>query len=147
FPDGTPVKFPTPRMRTERYDVDTAHPGLVRDITGLIAALHMARYRPSAYDLAAAHEEMSAATLAGLLQSGILKRFESCWWACLNTVSRMISAHDAFLSAWDQGVVLSRAALREAAGEELDDAGVATWVAEAMEEDLEQRPVTAFRPD
>ena len=147
FPDGTPVRFPTPRMRTERYDVDTAHPGLVRDITGLIGALNMARYRPSAYDLAAAHEEMSEVTLAGLLQSGILKRFESCWWACLNTVSRMISAHEAFLAAWDQGAVLSRAALREAAGEELDDAGVATWVAEAMEEDLDQQPVSAYRPE
>jgi hypothetical protein len=30
FPDGTPVRFPTPRLTTRRYDLDTAHPGLLR---------------------------------------------------------------------------------------------------------------------
>ena len=49
FPDGTAVAFPTPSLSTERYDLDEAYPGLVREITATIAALTMARYRPSAY--------------------------------------------------------------------------------------------------
>ena len=101
FPDGTPVRFPTPDPSTERYDLDTDHPGLFHEITDAIGALTMARYRPSAYALGGA-EAAEEVTLAGLLQSGILKRFEWCWWACLKTVQRMISAHDAFLAAWDQ---------------------------------------------
>lgn len=145
FPDGTPVRFPHPNLATERYDLDTVHPGLFAAITGSIDALSMARYRPSAYELGA-EEEPAEAALGGLLKSGILKRFESCWWACLQTVSRMVYAHDAFLTAWDEGVVPSRAALRAAALEEVDDAGVATWVAEDLIGDPKTRPVTDFHP-
>lgn len=147
FPDGTPVRFPTPILETARYDLDDAHPGLFDEITGLIGALTMARYRPTAYEIGV-EEAVSEATLGGLLQSGVLKRFESCWAACLATVSRMTSAHDAFLAAWDErGVVPSRAALRSAAQEEVDDAGLAAWVIESLEDDNEARPITEFRPE
>jgi len=146
FPDGTPVRFPRPILATERYDLDSAHPGLFSDITGWIAGLTMARYRPSAYEIGG-EEAVAEATLGGLLQSAVLKRFESCWAACLTTVSRMIAAHDAFLAAWDAGVVPSRAMLRVAALEEVDDAGLATWVAESVAEDAESRPVTSFQPE
>ncbi len=146
FPDGTPVRFPRPVLTTERYDLDGAHPGLFADITGWIDALTMARYRPSAYEVGA-EETAAEATLGGLLQSGILKRFESCWAACRITASRMVSAHDAFLAAWDAGVVPSRATLRDAAISEVDDAGVATWVAERLAQDSESLPSTDFRPE
>lgn len=147
FPDGTPVRFPTPILQTARYDLDDAHPGLFDEITGLIGALTMARYRPTAYEIGV-EEAVSEATLGGLLQSGVLKRFESCWAACLATVSRMVSAHDAFLAAWDErGVVPSRAALRAAAQEEVDDAGLAAWVLESLDDDNEARPITEFRPE
>jgi superfamily II DNA or RNA helicase len=147
FPDGTPVRFPTPVLATERYDLDQAHPGLFEEITGLIAGLTMARYRPSAYELGG-DETVAEASLGGLLQSGILKRFESCWAACLVTVNRMVSAHDAFVAAWDQrGVVASRAALRAAAVEEIDDAGLAGWVVESLDDDPDVRPATEFRPE
>ena len=53
--------------------------------------------------------------LAGLLRSGVLKRFESCWRACLETVERMLVPHEAFLLAWAAGEVPSRTTLREAA--------------------------------
>ena len=82
FPDGTPVVFPTPSLSTERYDLDEAYPGLVREITATIGALTMARYRPSAYGLEGA-ELSRESSLGALLQSAILKRFESCWSACL----------------------------------------------------------------
>lgn len=145
FPDGSPVRFPDPTLRTERYDLDLAHPGLFADITGWISELSMARYRPSAYELGA-EEAVGETKLGGLLQSGILKRFESCWVACLATVARMIGAHDAFLAAWDVGLVPSGAALRAAARDETDDASVASWLAESLPDDEETRPISAFDP-
>jgi superfamily II DNA or RNA helicase len=146
FPDGTPVQFPRPILTTERYNLDEAHPRLLDDIAGWIAALTMARYRPSAYEVGG-EETVAEATLGGLLQSAVLKRFESCWSACLITVSRMVSAHDAFLAAWESGVVPSRAALRNAAVEEVADAGIASWVADSLIEDQEARPTSQFRPE
>jgi superfamily II DNA or RNA helicase len=146
FPDGTPVRFPHPVLTTERYDLDAAHPGLFTDITGWIGGLTMARYRPSAYEIGG-EEAVDEATLGGLLQSGILKRFESCWAACLTTVSRMIAAHNAFLVGWDNGVVPSRGMLRTAALEEIDDAGLAAWVADSIAEDTESRPIADFQPE
>jgi superfamily II DNA or RNA helicase len=145
FPDGSPVRFPTPIPATVRYDLDVAHPGLFADITGWIARLTMARYRPSAYELGV-EEARAETTLGGLLQSGVLKRFESCWAACLATVSRMAMAHDAFLAAWDAGVVPSKAALRAAVVDEVDDTGLAAWVAESLVEDPESKAATAFMP-
>ncbi|HEX6349160.1 MAG TPA: helicase-related protein [Candidatus Dormibacteraeota bacterium] len=146
FPDGTPVRFPAPDPETERYDLDTAHAGLFEEITDGIASLTMARYRPTAY-LVGVAEASEEATLAALLQSAVLKRFESCWWACLKTVERMIAAHDAFLEAWDLGSVPSREALRDAARAEIDDSGMAGWVEQRLETDPEAVPVAAFRPE
>ena len=134
FPDGTPVRFPKPTLRTHRYDLDAAHPGLFESIASEIDALTMARYRPSAFDLDDS-EESAEAQLAGLLKSGLLKRFESCWWACLKTVDRMLAAHDAFLAAWEKGEVLSREELRAAAGEEVDEAGLAGWLEDRLADD------------
>ncbi len=134
FPDGTPVRFPKPSLRTHRYDLDAAHPGLFESIADEIDALTMARYRPSAFDLVG-EEESAEAQLAGLLKSGLLKRFESCWWACLASVERMLSAHDAFLFAWEQDEVLSREELRAAAAEDVDEAGLASWLDERLEGD------------
>lgn len=145
FPDGTPVRFPKPTLQTHRYDLDAAHPGLFEAIADAIDALTMARYRPSAFDLAV--DEVSAeAQLAGLLKSGLLKRFESCWWACLVTVEHMLSAHEAFLLAWEQGEVLSREDLRAAAAEDVNEAGLASWLDEHLEGDG-SRPAQEFDPE
>ncbi len=143
FPDGTPVRFPTPRLATRRYDLDAAHPGLFEEIVAEIDALTMARYRPSAYEIGG--EETSVeAQLGGLLRSGLLKRFESCWAACLETVERMIGAHEAFLAAWERGTVLSKEQLREAAVSEEDEAGLASWVERQIEDSGEGRPREEF---
>ena len=90
-------------------------------------------------------ETVAEATLGGLLQSGILKRFESCWRACLATVERMVSAHDLFLAALDQGVVPSGASLRDAL-REVEGAGVAATVDELLVAE-ESRPLSEFRPE
>lgn len=145
FPDGTPVRFPKPTLRTRRYDLDAAHPDLFERITDEIDALTMARYRPSAFELAG-EETAVEAQLGGLLKSGVLKRFESCWRACLDTVEAMIAAHDAFLVAWEQGEVLSRDQLRAAAAGEADDAGLAGWVEQQLEAADGVRPASEFDP-
>ena len=144
FPDGTQVAFPTPFLSTERYDLDASYPGLVQAITTHIEGLTMARYRPSSYRL----DEQPAgreASLSALLQSAVLKRFESCWHACLLTINRMIAAHDAFLNAWDQGRVLSGDALSEAASADLDETGLSEWLSESLDE-KDSEPVSQFKP-
>lgn len=145
FPDGTPVRFPKPTLRTRRYDLDAAHPNLFERITDEIDALTMARYRPSAFELAG-EETAVEAQLGGLLKSGVLKRFESCWRACLDTVEAMIAAHDAFLVAWEQGEVLSRDQLRAAAAGEADDAGLAVWVEQQLDAADGVRQANEFDP-
>lgn len=144
FPDGTPVAFPAPQLATERYDLDEAYPGLVREITANVGALSMARYRPSAYELGG-EESGRESSLSALLQSAVLKRFESCWWSCLLTVERMIAAHEMFLTAWEAGQVLSGQALREAAAADLDETALAGWIAESLDE-TDIAPVEDYRP-
>ena len=143
FPDGTPVAFPTPHLSTARFDLDESYPGLVAEITTRISALNMARYRPSHYRKDGA-EEAREATLSALLQSGILKRFESCWHACLMTVRRILAAHDAFLEAWEQGHVPGPETLRAAAKADLDETGMAQWVTAELEETDDAEPVENF---
>jgi superfamily II DNA or RNA helicase len=148
FPDGTPVRFPEPRPETRRYDLDEAHSGLLSEITGRIAQLEMARYRPSAW-LREGGEEAYETQLAALLQSQILKRFESCWAACLATVERMIAAHEAFLLAWDdgRGVVPSKETLREAARVEAGETGLAEWLEEQLADDEVALQAARFKPE
>jgi superfamily II DNA or RNA helicase len=147
FPDGTPVRFPRPVPETRRYDLDDAHPGLFGEITGRIGNLEMARYRPTTW-LLEGDEDPAEGQLGALLQSQLLKRFESCWAACLGTVRRMIAAHDAFLLAWDDGdgVVPSKETLREAARVEGGETGLAGWLEEELSDDTESRPASDFDP-
>ncbi len=146
FPDGTPVRFPEPHLTTARYDLDDANPGLFADITGWISQLKMARYRPTSYEVGADENDAERA-LGGLLQSQVLKRFESCWWACLCTVERMVAAHDLFLQAWGSGRVPAKEALRLAASQDFDDAGIESWVAEGLEDDPGTRRSADFRSE
>ncbi|MEJ7785766.1 MAG: helicase-related protein [Solirubrobacteraceae bacterium] len=146
FADGTPVRFPTPRLTTRRYDLDSAHPGLVDQIATAIDALTMARYTPSAFELDT-EERSVEVQLAGLLRSGVLKRFESCWAACLSTVERMLAAHDAFLAAWGQGIVLSGDVLREASQAGIAESAMAGWVADVLPGDDGARPASRFDPE
>jgi hypothetical protein len=146
FADGTPVRFPEPRPETRRYDLDAEHPGLVHAVVEQIQALEMARYRPSHW-LVEPVEEAAEVQLGGLLQSQLLKRFESSWKACLATVERMIQAHDAFLEAWDAGRVLSREALIEAAQTDAGDAGIGAWVEQVLADPDESRASGDFQPE
>jgi hypothetical protein len=144
FIDGTPVRFPTPVLRTRRYAIDDVWPGLVTRVSAAIGALSMARYRPSAFEHGSA-EDAGEASLAGLLQSAVLKRFESCWCSCLATVQRMVTVHEAFLAAWDVGTVPSLEALREVAAREAEGTDVSEWLADVARQEG-SRPVSDFDP-
>lgn len=144
FPDGTPVTFPEPRLDTERYDLDDASLGLATYVAERIDALRMARYCPSRYHRSRALESREV-VLSALLRSGVLKRLESCWHACLLTVERMLTAHRAFLAAWDAGWVPGPEPLRDA-GRDLDESALAQWVEGALEEGHDKEPASDYDP-
>lgn len=68
--------------------------------------LSMARYVPSLFALDHKIERRQISGSA-LLESALLKRFESSTVALHNTLNKMISSHETFLRAMDGGVVLT----------------------------------------
>lgn len=74
--------------------------------------LMLARYTASGYSLDEDLEQYQVNN-AGLLRSALLKRLESSPFALENTLRVVISSHEAFLDALDQGYVLAGRALRE----------------------------------
>ena len=118
FQDGTPVRFPTPELHERRYDLDEAHPGIAQFVYDAIDGLTMARYRISAYRKDEPGGSASEEALAGLMQSQLLKRFESSWFAALQTVNRMHAAINVMIQAIEtNGVVPPAEVLRDLAGE------------------------------
>ena len=100
FQDGTEVRFPEPELKEQRYSLDDAYRGLAREIGRRIGpqpdeqersadALTMAQYRPGSYRSEPNSDVARQEALAGLMQSLLLKRFESSWYAALRTVRRM----------------------------------------------------------
>ena len=86
---GVRVKFPSPILREYRYKLDAHVPDAVRHIVSDIGSLTMARYTPSAYRIDAKPDNRELYN-AGFLQSMLLKRLESSWFAALRTVKRII---------------------------------------------------------
>ena len=122
FADGTPVKFPEPELHERRYDLDRAHPGLVQATYDGIDGLTMARYRPSAYRVDKDGESASEDALAGLMQSQLLKRFESSWYSALQTVRRMRDAYEVLLRVIaERGAVPPPEVIRDLVGDVGED--------------------------
>jgi superfamily II DNA or RNA helicase len=118
FNDGTPVRFPEPELHERRYDLDRAHPGIVQAIYDGIDGLTMARYRLSAYRIDQREESALEEALAGLIQSQLLKRFESSWYAALQTVNRMRDGNEVLLRAIaERGVAPPPAVIRDLVGD------------------------------
>ena len=118
FIDGTLVKFPEPELHECRYDLDSVHPGIVQAIYDGIDGLTMARYRLSAYRLDKQGESAPEEALAGLMQSQLLKRFESSWYAAMQTVKRMRKANEVLLHVIvEQGAVPPPEVIRDLVGE------------------------------
>ena len=91
--------------------------------------LSMARYVPSLFALDQKIERRQISGSA-LLESALLKRFESSTIALRNTLNKMISSHETFLSALDGGVVLT--------GRLLGDFGVSDDQIEEFLEDVDR---------
>lgn len=128
-----PITFPTPRVRKIVYDLDAILPGFFdRFATALEAddttapdpherphVLTLARYAPSRYGPGGV--QASEVQLAGLLRSGLLKRFESSPYAFARTCEKMADSHDGFLGLLDAGKIATGAALREWVATDSDD--------------------------
>jgi len=151
FPDGAPVRFPEPVLRERRYDLDDAYPGLFVDVVTTIGKLTMARYVPARYAAEGQAEAGAIAreeALAGLMQSLLLKRFESSAAAARATVGRLVRAHEVLVLAWEErGVVPSLSVLHDLVQEDLDGDPLPELVDAALAEDVEQLPASAFRPE
>ncbi|MDE0654326.1 MAG: C-terminal helicase domain-containing protein, partial [bacterium] len=111
------------------YDLDAVLPGFFDRIARALdpdaspddpEALKLARYVPSQYRLDRALDTYEV-QLAGLLRSGLLKRFESSPYAFSRTCERMATSHDAFLSLLDNGRVASGEALADWIATDSDD--------------------------
>ena len=150
FADGTRVKFPEPELHERRYDLDGSLPGLVQAIYDGIDALKMARYRPSSYRLDKEGESASEVALAGLMQSQLLKRFESSWYAALQTVNRMRNACEVLLRVIEEsGTVPAPEVIRDLAGAVGDDDTLldSDLIEEALAESESGAPADVFNDD
>jgi hypothetical protein len=113
-----PIVFPTPRAITVRYRFDRALPGLFDRVADALdpdrGSLQFARYNSHAWlrrrdDDAVARGEATA----GLVRSGLLKRFESSLRAFTRTLERIERQHEAFLESMQQGLVPTPAFFEE----------------------------------
>lgn len=146
------ITFPTCTVNRLDYALAEAAPGIFDQLATALAGgfqhdngedsypgqLRMARYTQSQYLLTGETETYETQN-AGLLRSGLLKRFESSGHAFRNTLEAMIGSHEQFLSALEQGWVLRGDALREWATSDADD------LSEILDPDSEDTsPVTLY---
>jgi superfamily II DNA or RNA helicase len=123
-----PITFPTPRVLRVDYDLDEVLPGffdrLAHALDGGVASdptvLTFARYAPSRYRLDGDIEGYQV-QLAGLIGSGLLKRFESSAYAFARTCEKMANSHDAFLALLGVGKVAVGEVLAEWVTTDSDD--------------------------
>ena len=149
------IVFPTPRVHKVDYNLDEVMPGFFDRFAQALdpdadvedpLVLTMARYSPSQFRLDR-EEDAYEKQLAGLLRSGLLKRFESSPYAFAETCERMAKSHDAFLSLLDNGRVATGEALADwiaTDSDEMDEDQVDTFLGgivgvsdDAAEYDLE----------
>ena len=122
-----PITFPEPHVRKVTYDLDEVLPGFFPHFAHALAyedtesgpeqresgpQLTLARYVPSRY-LRRGGAETHELQLAGLLRSGLLKRFESSAHAFARTCRKMAESHSAFLWWLEQGYVVTGEGLAE----------------------------------
>ena len=124
------ITFPQPCVLREGYQLDDALPDFFQRFAYALGAdveaedsplpspddfdygaqLTLARYAPSAYRIGGDPDTFELQA-AGLLRSGLLKRFESSVYAFSRTCRTMAKSHERFLEALDDGWVLTGDAL------------------------------------
>ncbi len=137
-PNGTllQITFPVPRTQTVRYSLDEMFP--FENIEQALdpesnCKIKFSRYIPDSYlKNPDKDSQWRAEGIAGLLRSGLLKRFESSLFAFSNTLGRMVKQHKLFLEAIDKGKVISTQFLQELSADDET----------ALEESLKESPYT-----
>lgn len=125
------ITFPTPRVLKVDYNLDDVLPGFfdrfARALDGSASGspgepdvLSLARYAPSRYRVTGVGDTYEL-QLAGLLRSGLLKRFESSAFAFARTCHKMAGSHDAFLALLQQGKVATGVLLADWMATDTDD--------------------------
>lgn len=159
------IRFPKPRVRRVDYSLEQVLPGFFGELACALGAksdaldavildepgevLSFARYVPSHFLRRAVVQqrletgeewegEQYERQNAGLLRSGLLKRFESSGYAFQRTVAKMAASHDAFLGALDQGWVITGDALQQRIASDSDEIGA---FIESLDEALADRHV------
>jgi superfamily II DNA or RNA helicase len=136
--DGKPIVFPKPRVEPVEYSFGGDLADLFARVDHALRCgdsgeecqhdpaiasepvLSLARYAPSRYRVGEEPESYEL-QLAGLLRTGLLKRFESSAHAFALTCDRMAQSHDHFLELLEDGHVVTGEALREWAATDADD--------------------------
>jgi hypothetical protein len=137
IPDGKggqqTIVFPKPTVKRVDYDIDALLPGFFDRLADALDdpspasgtrrpdVLTLARYTPSKYALAANGPDVQEMQLAGLLRSGLLKRFESSAHSFARTCRKMADSHEAFLELFDEGHVAVGDVLRGWVATDTDD--------------------------
>jgi len=153
--EEVPITFPKPRPITIGYELDEALPGFfdrfatamgahveksdaerIEQEVNELPVLTFARYVPSRY-LRAGKAEAYEVQVAGLLRSGLLKRFESSSYAFARTCRKMAASHADFLDLLEKGLVATGATLTEWAATDSDDADELEDFVSRNEADLE----------
>ena len=129
--DGKPISFPEAKLKTKLYPLDDALPGLFAGVRDDVDKLTLARYQPDNYRLDG-QADARAQALAGILRTGLLKRFESSVHAFRLTLETMIGACEEFLAELDEGRVLVAGARRSSGGEADDPAELAEGIGEGI---------------
>lgn len=129
--DGKPISFPEAKLKTKLYPLDDAFPGLFAGVRDDVDKLTLARYQPDNYRLDG-QADARAQALAGILRTGLLKRFESSVHAFRLTLETMIGACEEFLAELDEGRVLVAGARRSSGGEADDPAELAEGIGEGI---------------
>jgi hypothetical protein len=158
-----PISFPRPRPVSVPYQLDEALPGFfdrfavtmggrtertdaerIEQEDDGIPVLTFARYVPSRYRRDGSAEAFEV-QVAGLLRSGLLKRFESSSYAFGRTCQKMAMSHDDFLDLLDNGFVATGATLGAWAATDSDDLNDLQSFFDRNEVDLE--PGTGYDVD
>lgn len=147
LPGGGVVKFPEPKVVRIDYPLDSLVEitpeldGFFEEFAYALAvdpddddspipgsadfdyehALSLARYQPSAFAKNPADLDHREVQAAGLLRSGLLKRFESSAHAFAKTCRKMAESHQQFLDALNDGYVLTGEALQTYVKTDSDD--------------------------
>lgn len=133
-----PIVFPRPSAITVRYNLDDLQPGLFDLVEDGLdpekpeTSLTFHRYTPGRFlrDPEDRTEALRKEASAGLLRSGLLKRFESSARAFGLTTKKMVDEHDAFLAALDDGFVVTTEFMKELSAD--DDAAFEDLLAETI---------------